>query len=100
MDADADLLKHRLRYWRAGKGWLFRLARPAERKPNHPVGLMTEWDVVYWVADSRMANMIAQSRLVFILGRIKDPPKDAKVLNIPKDFSKTWPIGESNGGNS
>jgi len=96
--ADADTLRHRLRYWWAGKGWLFRLARPANRKGSHPVGLLTEWETVYWIPDSRMAKMIAESRLVFILGRTLTPPKDAKLLDIPKDFSKTWPIGENNDG--
>lgn len=95
--AKAEDLKHRLRHWRPGKGWLFRLARPASRKQNHPVNLLDDWNTVYWVPNSRMSKMIAESNLVFILGRTTEAPNDAKVLQIPKDFSKRWPLGDKHG---
>ena len=41
-----------------------------------------------------MSKMIAESNLVFILGRTNEAPNDAKVLEIPKDFSKRWPLGD------
>ena len=83
-NAKAEDIKHRLRHWRPGKGWLFRLARPASRKSNHPVNLMVDWNTVYWVPNSRMSKMIAESNIVFVLGRCIEAPSDAKVLDIRK----------------
>jgi len=94
------MLRHRIRYWREGKGWLFRLARPQSRKINHPVNLLDDWQTVYWIPNSRMAKMVAESRLVFILGRTKEPPQDAVMLDIPEGFSKKWPIGGNDGNSS
>ena len=96
LNATVDILRHRIRYWRGGKGWLFRLARPQARKTNHPVNLLDEWDKVYWVPNSRMAKMVAESRLVVILGRTDEPPEDAIMLDVPEGFSKKWPIGDTN----
>jgi|TARA_Y100001973_G_C5204388_1_gene340384 hypothetical protein len=97
--AKVDDIKHRLRHWRPGKGWLFRLCRPNSRKENHPVGMLEEWDKVYWVPNSRMAKMIAESNLVFILGRTLEAPDDAIMLDVPKDFSNKWPLGGIDGSN-
>ena len=97
LDATTKSLRHRIRYWWEGKGWLFRLVRPASRKMNHPVQFLEEWDKVYWVPNSRMAKMIAESKLVFILGREHESPKDAIILQIPEGFSKKWPIGDKHG---
>lgn len=100
LDATVQTLRHRIRYWWEGKGWLFRLVRPASRKMNHPIQLLVEWDKVYWVPHSRMAKMVAESRLVFVLGRTHEPPQDAVVLDIPEGFSKKWPIGVKHGNSS
>jgi len=97
--AKAEDIKHRLRHWRPGKGWLFRLVRPRSRKENHPVAMLEEWDKVYWVPNSRMAKMIAESHIVFILGRTNEAPQDAVVLDVPKDFSDKWPLGGIDGSN-
>jgi len=46
-----------------------------------------------------MAKMIAESNLVFILGRVNEVPNDAILLDVPKDFSDKWPLGGIDGSN-
>ena len=42
---------------------------------------------------------MAETRLVFIVGRILNAPKGATVLDVPKDFNDRWGIGVDNGSN-
>jgi hypothetical protein len=97
--ADKKVLEHRLKNWLPGKGWLFRLARPTTRKTGHPVQMLEDWATVYWVPNSKMAEIIAKSNLVFILGRSITPPRDSTMLDVPKDFTDRWQIGDTDGGN-
>lgn len=84
--ASVSELKHRLKHWKGGNGFLFRLALPTRRKNDgHPVKLL-EHGSVYWVPNSDFARMIAESKLVFIMGMSLEPPVDAVVLDVPKDF--------------
>ena len=82
-------LRHRDTYWIDGNGYLFRLAVPTNRKAGHPVSLL-ENGVVFWVPNSEFAKMIANSNMVFLLGRALVPPSTAKILDLPKDFSDRW----------
>lgn len=86
-------LKFRLENWISQNGWLVRLAKPASRKPNHPVSLLTTTNT-YWIPDSRMAREIVESKLVFVLGRTSKAPKGTPVLEIPKDFNDKWPVAK------
>ncbi len=61
--------------------------------------MLEEWDKVYWVPNSRMAKMIAESNLVFILGRSLEAPDGTITLDVPKDFSDKWPLGGIDGSN-
>ena len=97
--ADKKVLEHRLKNWLPGKGWLFRLARPTTRRKGHPVQMLEDWTTVYWVPNSKMAEIIAKSNLVFILGRSLEPPRDATMLDVPKDFTERWQDGADNGSN-
>tara|TARA_R110001592_G_scaffold181495_1_gene424280 strand:+ start:16838 stop:17194 length:357 start_codon:yes stop_codon:yes gene_type:complete len=95
--ASTDELKHRYDNWEGGKGYLFRLAIPASRKGvNNPAHLL-EFGSIYWVPNSRFARLIAETRLVFIMGREMNAPKSAVLLDVPKDFNDRWGIGVDNG---
>ena len=96
-DGSMTELKHRLEHWDGGKGFLFRLAIPASRRGSDNPATMLEHGVLYWGPNSRFARMIAETQLVFIMGRQMDVPKSATVLDVPKDFNNRWGIGESNG---
>ena len=89
-------LKHRATYWESGKGYLMRLALPTTRKPDSPATLLQQ-GVVYWIPNSAFARMIAETRLVFIMGRSETAPINAITLDVPKDFNDRWGIGVVNG---
>ena len=94
--AKVDDLKHMAKYWKGPEGFLFRLALPPSRRE----GTLLDFGTMYWVPDSDFAVMIAESNLVFIMGRITNPPKDVTILDVPKDFSNKWGVGESDGDNN
>ena len=85
-------LKHRIRYWRPGHGFLLRLIKKPSRKATQPVALL-EWGHTYWVPNSRMAKDIIKSQIVFVMGRTPKPPKDATFLDVPTDYNDRWPLG-------
>jgi len=95
--ATVDELKHRHDTWEGGKGYLFRLAIPASRKGADNPAHLLEFGSIYWVPNSRFARLIAETRLVFIMGRENEVPKGATLLDVPKDFNDRWGIGEDNG---
>tara|TARA_R110000737_G_scaffold133285_1_gene164861 strand:+ start:413 stop:721 length:309 start_codon:yes stop_codon:yes gene_type:complete len=92
-------LKHRVDNWEGGKGYLFRLAIPASRKGADNPAHLLEFGSIYWVPNSRFARLIAETRLVFIMGRELNAPKGAVLLDVPKDFNDRWGIGDSDGSN-
>lgn len=97
--ASVGELKHRLDTWEGGEGYLFRLAIPPSRKGMDNPAHLLEFGSVYWIPNSRFARLIAETRLVFIMGREYDVPKGATFLDVPKDFNDRWGIGVDNGSN-
>jgi len=99
-DGTVAELEHRLEYWLGGDGYMFRLAVPASRMKDesHPVRLL-EYGNMYWVPNSKYAEMIALTKMVWIMGRSLDPPKGSVVLDVPKDFNDKWGIGVTDGSN-
>tara|TARA_Y100001963_G_C6755198_1_gene436437 strand:+ start:486 stop:860 length:375 start_codon:yes stop_codon:yes gene_type:complete len=87
-----DALRHRLRNWRAGPGWIIRLIRQPSLKPHTPITLF-EKGKTYWIPNSRMASDVVKTQLVFVMGRTPKPPKDAIVMDVPSDYNKRWPLG-------
>ena len=87
-------LQHRVDHWLTGQGWLLRLAKPASRAPSNPVTLIDTRDTI-WLPDSRMARMVVESKLVFVMGRCAEPPNDVPTLDVPKDFNTRWPEQET-----
>ena len=85
-------LRHRLRHWRAGPGWLVRLIRQPSVKPHTPLVLF-EKGMPYWIPNSRMATDVVKTQLVFVLGRVPKPPNDAVFMDVPEDYNKKWPLG-------
>ena len=92
-------LEHRLKYWVDGNGYMFRLALPASRVgEGHPVQLL-EQGQLYWIPNSEFAHIIANTKLVYLMGRTLNPPKECVVLDVPKDFSDKWGVGGTDGDN-
>ena len=91
-------LRHMAEHWIDGNGFLFRLAIPPSRKPGNPANLL-EFETLYWVPNSRFAQMIAESQLVYIIGRSTLIPQDSVVLDVPKDFNDRWGVGGTDGSN-
>lgn len=88
--ATVATLRHRAKHWRSGEGYLLRLALPTSRRPGSPAELLESFDTIYWVPDSRMAHLIAETNLVFIMGRAFDVPEHAVVIDVPEDFDERW----------
>lgn len=99
-DATVAELEHRLEYWFGGKGYMFRLALPHSRMPDesHPVRLL-EFGNLYWIPNSDFAEIIAKTKMVFIMGRSIDPPSGSVVIDVPKDFNDKWGVGATDGSN-
>lgn len=90
-------LEHRLKYWHDGNGYMFRLALPTSRVgEGHPVQLL-ESGTVYWIPNSDFAHIIANTKLVYLMGRTMNPPKECVVLDVPKDFNDKWGLGVTDG---
>ena len=87
-----DALRHRLRHWRGGPGWIISLIRQPSVKPNTPI-ILFEKGKTYWIPNSRMASDVVKTQLVFVMGRTPKPPKDAIVMDVPQDYNKRWPLG-------
>ena len=94
-DAPMELLRHRLRYWRGGKGFLIRLIRPPSVKSDTPL-ILLEKGKTYWIPNSRLATDLIKTQLVFVLGRTPECPKDAVVMDVPSDYNDRWPLGWNN----
>ena len=88
--ATVATLRHRAEHWRSGDGYLMRLALPSSRRPGSAAELLESMDTLYWVPDSRMAQLIAETKLVMLMGRAKTPPEDCVVLDVPEDFNERW----------
>ena len=50
-----EALRHRLRNWRTGPGWIIRLIRQPSVKPHTPIILLDKGSI-YWLPNSRMAS--------------------------------------------
>ena len=83
-------LRHMDEHWLSGAGWLVRLAKPSSRKPNNPVSLLESMKTTYWLPDSDMAKRIVESKLVFVMGRVNNPPQGVKMIDVPKDYNDKW----------
>jgi len=76
-------LKHRLKHWKGGKGYLMRLALPPR---SDSVAAMLEYGKVYWVPNSDFAEQMAKTKVVYIVGMELNPPTSVTVLDVPKGF--------------
>ena len=82
-------LEHRLAHWKSGKGYLFRLAVPSSRAANTPAEALPDGEI-YWIPDSDYAKLIADTNMVFLLGRVEQPPLGVTIIDVPKDFNDRW----------
>ena len=70
----AENIKH-------GDGWVIRVHRP----PQEPFPSLDKGQT-YWVPNSRFAVDLVQTRLVFTIQRISEPPKGVVYLPIPPNW--------------
>jgi len=85
-NATIGQLEHRLRYWKAGSGYLFRLAVKSGRR--HAEAKHLGWGKTRWVPNSDFARAIFNSRLVYFLGRYEEMPNGATLLDIPEGYGE------------
>ena len=76
-------LKHRLKHWKGGKGYLMRLALPV---PKDSIASVLEHGKMYWVPNSDYAEQLAKTRVVYIVGMEMEPPASVIPLDVPIDF--------------
>lgn len=79
-------MEHRLKHWVGGKGFLVRLIKSSQGRPDHPVSLLTDRKAVYWIPNSDMAKRIIESKIVFVMDRTEKPSSDTTFLDVPLDY--------------
>tara|TARA_Y100001938_G_scaffold135962_1_gene198257 strand:- start:5052 stop:5306 length:255 start_codon:yes stop_codon:yes gene_type:complete len=79
-------MEHRLKHWVGGKGFLVRLVKSSQGRPDHPVSLLTDRKAVYWIPNSDMAKRIIESKIVFVMDRTEKPSSDTTFLDVPLDY--------------
>jgi len=85
-NATIEQLEHRLRYWKSGYGYLFRLAVKAGRQ--HTDAKHLRWGKTRWVPNSDFAIAIFNSRFAYFLGRHEEIPNGATLLDIPEGYGE------------
>ena len=93
-------MSNRLKYWQGGEGWLVRLLRASSRFENHPVNLLENKRVLYWLPNSDMADRIIASRIVLVVDRTNEPSNDAIIIDVPSDYDSRWGNGSNNNADS
>ena len=79
-------MEHRLKHWSGGNGFLVRLIRSSQKRIHHPVSLLTDRQIIYWIPNSLMAKEIIESKIVFVMGRSEKPSSDTTFLDVPLDY--------------
>lgn len=93
-------LSHRLKYWRSNEGYRVRLLRnPNTKFDNHPISLLENKTILYWLPDSQMAQDMIASKILLVLGRTTKPSKDAIIFDVPSDYESRWGHGSINKSN-
>jgi len=98
--ASISELSHRLKYWQSNEGYRVRLLRnPSAKFNNHPISLLENKTILYWLPDSQMAQDMIASKILLVLGRTTKPSKDAIIFDVPSDYESRWGHGSNNKSN-
>tara|TARA_R110002012_G_scaffold317444_1_gene533795 strand:+ start:202 stop:495 length:294 start_codon:yes stop_codon:yes gene_type:complete len=79
-------LEHRKRHWIAGDGFImrrFRHSRGVRDEAN-----ILEKKTIYWVPNSKFAQNLLKTGIVFSMGRTPAPPADATFLDVPENYGE------------
>jgi len=96
-DATVADLKHRLKHYKSGMGYMLRIHRNAgNRYAEHPLSLLdAPRTALYWLPDSEMTDKILATRRVVVVGRVAKPSAKMVVIDVPSDYEERF----GNGGN-
>ena len=98
--ASISELSHRLKYWKGNEGYRVRLLKnPSTKFNNHPISLLENKTILYWLPDSQMAQDMIASKILLVLGRTTKPSKDAIIFDVPSDYESRWGHGSNNKSN-
>jgi len=100
--AKVEDMEHRLAHWHGGGGFMVRLLKnPANSKwDGHPVKLLKDKSILYWIPKSDMAKEILESKIVMNLGNVSEPSNDAQVIDVPSDYRMVKQHGSNDGADS
>jgi len=86
--ADVKEMEHRLKHWKAGKGYLIRLHRNAgSRYKDHPLALLdSPRKALYWLPPSDMTDKIIATKRVVVIGRSEKPSSNTVFIDVPLDY--------------
>ena len=86
--ADVKEMEHRLKHWKAGKGYLIRLHRNAgSRYKDHPLALLdSPRKALYWLPPSDMTDRIIATKRVVLIGRSEKPSSNTVFIDVPLDY--------------
>ena len=100
--AKVEDMQHRLDHWHGGGGFMVRLLKnPANSKWNdHPVKLLKDKSILYWIPKSDMATEILESKIVMNLGLVAEPSNDAQVIDVPLDYRMVTEDGSDDNADS
>lgn len=86
--ADVKEMEHRLKHWKAGKGYLVRIHRNAgSRYVGHPLALLdSPRKALYWLPPSDMTDRIIATQRVVVVGRSEKPSSNTVFIDVPLDY--------------
>jgi hypothetical protein len=77
------------------------LKNPANSKwDGHPVKLLKDKSILYWIPKSDMATEILESKIVMNLGLVAEPSNDAQVIDVPLDYRMVTEDGSNDSADS
>ena len=95
-------MQHRLDHWHGGGGFIVRLLKnhANSKWDGHPVKLLKDKSILYWIPKSDMATEILESKIVMNLGLVAEPSNDAQVIDVPSDYRMVKQDGGDNNTDS
>ena len=95
-------MEHRLEHWQGGDGLMVRLLRnPVDKRwKGHPVQLLKDKSILYWIPRSDMAKEILESKIVMNLGITSEPSNDTQVIDVPSDYRMVKQHGDNDKSDS
>ena len=101
-DATVADMKHRLKHYKPGMGYMMRIHRNAgKRYADHPLSLLTApRKALYWLPASEMTDRIIATKRVVVVGRVAKPSDTMVVIDVPSDYEERFGHGGDGSANS